>query len=145
MSRSFERAWIGCVNATSAELSLMKRREVLLAAAVAALAACSDPAPSEPVDAGGVVTSAKIYLGAVASSPLFASASEPLLVGQKLSESSIAAAASQALKYATPMDNTDFLTNWRKTMVERYVDGALREVAGIKPKGMAPQHGLWVA
>ncbi len=55
MSRSFERAWIGCVNATSAELSLMKRREVLLAAAVAALAACSDPAPSEPVDAGGVV------------------------------------------------------------------------------------------
>jgi 4-hydroxybenzoyl-CoA reductase subunit beta len=96
-------------------------------------------------DAAGAVTRAKIFLGAVASSPIEATVSESLLVGQILTESPIAAAAAQALKVATPMDNTDFLVNWRKTMVERYVDGALRETIGVQPKGMAPQAGLWVA
>src|SRR5258708_14288973 len=64
-------------------------------------------------DAAGRITAARIYLGAVGSSPVAATAAADLLVGQPLSalaaDPDLAAAAGrQARKPATPMDNTDF-------------------------------------
>lgn len=97
------------------------------------------------LDEGGVVNSAEIYLGAVASFPTPAEEASSLLVGRALDEDVIAQAAAAARGPATPMDNTDFVVNWRKQMVERYVDGALRELAGLEPKVRVPSHGMWVA
>ena len=39
------------------------------------------------------------------------------------------------------MDNTDFQTQWRGAMVERYVTAALREAAGLDPGLLPPKHG----
>ncbi|MEO6193032.1 MAG: hypothetical protein ABIS20_08485, partial [Thermoanaerobaculia bacterium] len=54
----------------------------------------------------------------------------------------IAQAAKLTRKVATPMDNTDFQTQWRGTMVQRYTEAALCEVAGLDPGRLAPKHGL---
>ena len=51
-----------------------------------------------------------------------------------------AEAAKIARKVATPMDNTDFNTPWRRVMVQRYTEAALREVAGMDPGRLAPKH-----
>ena len=40
------------------------------------------------------------------------------------------------------LDNTDFLARWRGHMVVKYVEGALREIAGLDPKVKQPPHGL---
>jgi 4-hydroxybenzoyl-CoA reductase subunit beta len=90
----------------------------------------------------GTVEQARIYLGAVASRPLPARESADFLLGKKLTEETIAAAAKLTRKVATPMDNTDFQTQWRGTMVQRYTEAALREVAGLDPGRLAPKHGL---
>ena len=84
------------------------------------------------LDGDGVCQNASIWLGAVSSAPVFAEASSKHLIGKKLDEALIAEAAEMAKKPATPLDNTDFIVNWRKTMVARYVDGALRELAGLE-------------
>ena len=102
-------------------------------------------APAIQFDDKGVVTAARLFLGAVASYPTEAKASADALVGKPLSDETIAEAARLARKPATPLDNTDFLVNWRKRMVEQYVDGALRELGGLPPKIATPPHGLWVA
>jgi 4-hydroxybenzoyl-CoA reductase subunit beta len=88
----------------------------------------------------GTVEQARIYLGAVASRPLAAQESADFLLGKKLTEETIAAAAKLTRKVATPMDNTDFQTQWRGTMVQRYTEAALREVAGLDPGRLAPKH-----
>ena len=86
------------------------------------------------VDGGGVVEEARLCLGAVASRPLVASAAAEALVGKPLGdEEAIAEAARRARKAATPMDNTDFQTQWRGRMVEVYTAAALRECAGLDP------------
>ena len=90
----------------------------------------------------GTVEKARIYLGAVASRPLAAQESADFLLGKKLTEETITAAAKLTRKVATPMDNTDFQTQWRGTMVQRYTEAALREVAGLDPGRLAPKHGL---
>ncbi|HEX4497925.1 MAG TPA: FAD binding domain-containing protein [Thermoanaerobaculia bacterium] len=90
----------------------------------------------------GTVEKARIYLGAVASRPLAAQESADFLLGKKLDEETIAAAAKLTRKVATPMDNTDFQTQWRGTMVQRYTEAALREVAGLDTARLAPKHGL---
>lgn len=77
-----------------------------------------------------VVTSARIALGAVASRPLLSDAAASVIVGQKLSDEVIAAAADAAYDIAKPMDNTDFELVWRKKMVRSLVTSALREVRG---------------
>ena len=38
------------------------------------------------------------------------------------------------------MDNTDFQTQWRSKMVERYTAAALREIAGLDPGLKPPRH-----
>jgi 4-hydroxybenzoyl-CoA reductase subunit beta len=90
----------------------------------------------------GTVEKARIYLGAVASRPLAAQESADFLLGKKLDEETIAQAAKLTRKVATPMDNTDFQTQWRGTMVQRYTEAALREVAGLDTARLAPKHGL---
>ena len=90
------------------------------------------------LDDAGVVTEASIYLGAVASAPVSAADAAASLIGQPLTEEQIAAAAALSRKPSPPMENPDYVAAWRKTMVERYVAGALRELAGMEPGVMAP-------
>ena len=79
---------------------------------------------------GDVVESARIALGAVASRPLLSEKASALLVGQRLTEEAIAAAAEAAYDIAKPMDNTDFELVWRKKMIRSLVTSALREARG---------------
>ena len=95
--------------------------------------------------ADGAVERAKIVLGAVGSRPIVAEAAAGALIGQPLDDSAasadaVAEAARRARKAATPMDNTDFQTQWRGQMVERYVTAALREAADLDPGIRAPRH-----
>ena len=93
----------------------------------------------------GAVEDARIFLGAVRSFPTEATDAARSLVGQPLTESTAGAAAALARKPAAPLDNTDFVVNWRKTMVERYVDGVLRELGGLPARIHAPHGGFHVA
>jgi 4-hydroxybenzoyl-CoA reductase subunit beta len=93
-------------------------------------------------DLNGIVERARIYLGAVASIPLAAQEAADFLTGKKLTEETIAEAAKLVRKVATPMDNTDFQTQWRGVMVQRYTEAALREAADLDPGRLAPKHGL---
>jgi xanthine dehydrogenase YagS FAD-binding subunit len=93
-------------------------------------------------DPAGVVTRARVYLGAVASFPTPASATAEALLGRPLGAETIAEAAALARRDATPLDNTDFLPAWRGLMVARYVEAALRECAGLPQERMPPSHGL---
>ena len=90
----------------------------------------------------GTVEKVRIYLGAVASCPLAAQESADFLIGKQLTAETIAEAARLTHQVATPMDNTDFQTQWRVTMIERYTEAALREVAGLETGRLAPKHGL---
>jgi 4-hydroxybenzoyl-CoA reductase subunit beta len=90
----------------------------------------------------GTVTDARIYLGAVASYPTAAQEAADLLRGQKLTPETIAEAAKLARKIATPMDNTDFQTQWRSAMVQKYCEAALREAAGFEVERIGPKHGM---
>lgn len=77
---------------------------------------------------GDVVADARIVLGAVASYPQEVAASAQALIGTKLPDEAIDAAANAAFKPSKPMDNTDFGLAWRKEMTRNYVGGALREI-----------------
>jgi len=77
----------------------------------------------------GLVEHARIVLGAIASHPLQAIEAEKILVGQKLTQDVIDAAAEAAYKPAKPMDNADLNYAWRKKMVRVYVGRALNELA----------------
>ena len=80
----------------------------------------------------GTCTEANIVLGAVASYPIKATDAEEMLVGQKLNDELIEAAAKVAFKPAKPLDNTDMSHPYRKQMTRVYVKRALREVAGLE-------------
>ncbi len=115
---------------------LRRRGSIDFAVLSVAAAAWTDP--------DGIVEKVRIYLGAVASYPLPAQEAADFLTGKTLHEETIAEAAKLARKVATPMDNTDFQTQWRGVMVQRYAEAALREVAGMDPGRLAPKHGLSV-
>jgi len=74
----------------------------------------------------GVVTDARIVLGAVSSAPVRASAAERHLIGRPLDATAIAEAAALASGPSRPMDNTDFSFLWRKEMTKKWVADALR-------------------
>jgi 4-hydroxybenzoyl-CoA reductase subunit beta len=76
------------------------------------------------------VEGARLVLGAIASSPFEAREAASVLVGQPLTDATIALAADLAAKPARPMDNTDFSLHWRKRVVREFVSYALREVRG---------------
>jgi 4-hydroxybenzoyl-CoA reductase subunit beta len=113
---------------------LRRRGSIDFAVLSVAAAVWTDPA--------GIVERTRIYLGAVASHPLPAQEATDFLIGKQLNEETITEAAKLARKVATPMDNTDFQTQWRGVMVQRYAEAALREVAGLEPGRLAPKHGI---
>ncbi|MCK6623792.1 MAG: 4-hydroxybenzoyl-CoA reductase [Anaerolineae bacterium] len=84
----------------------------------------------------GTVTAANIVLGAVASYPIKAVEAEEILVGQKLTDEVVEAAAKAAFKPAKPLDNTDMGHPYRKQMVQVYVAQALREAVGMANQRM---------
>jgi len=90
-------------------------------------------------DAAGLVSRARLFLGAVASAPVAASEAADSLLGKPLTAETIAQAGRLARKVATPMDNTDFQAQWRSVMVGRYVEAALREAAGLPQERLAPR------
>lgn len=116
----------------SAFWKLRRRGSIDFAVLSVAAAVWTDPA--------GIVEKARIYLGAVASYPVPAKEAADFLVGKPLNEETIAEAAKLARKVSTPMDNTDFQTQWRGVMVQRYAEAALRDVAGLDPGRLAPKH-----
>ena len=77
---------------------------------------------------GSLVADARVVLGAVASYPYNVPESAQAMIGSRLEDEKIAAAADAAFKPAKPMDNTDFGLAWRKEMVRQYVTQALREL-----------------
>jgi len=89
-------------------------------------------------DGSGMVTDARVFLGAVASYPAAAERTAAALLGRRLDEATIRDAAAVARSDATPMDNTDFQAQWRGAVVGKYVEAALRECAGFEVKRLDP-------
>ncbi len=76
----------------------------------------------------GVVEQARIVLGGIAPSPLLIQEAGNELVGSDLTEDRIEAAAEAAYVKARPLDNTDFVYNWRKQMARQYTRLALEDL-----------------
>ncbi|MGI8835451.1 MAG: FAD binding domain-containing protein [Pyrinomonadaceae bacterium] len=75
------------------------------------------------------VKDAKIVLGGIAPSPIQIAEAGAALVGYEFDDPHIQAAAEAAYIKARPLDNTDFVMNWRKQMARVYTLKALRELA----------------
>jgi 4-hydroxybenzoyl-CoA reductase subunit beta len=71
------------------------------------------------------VADARIVLGGIAPSPVDVADASNALIGQPLNEDQIHAAAEAAYIKARPLDNTDFVYQWRKQMVRQYTIRAL--------------------
>jgi len=78
--------------------------------------------------ADGTVSKANLVLGGIAPAPVKVREAEELLVGHPLDEERIRAAAEACYVKARPLDNTDFLMNWRKQMARPFVIRALEEI-----------------
>ncbi len=76
---------------------------------------------------GATVTSCRIVLSAVASHPLEVAEAGEFMVGKRIDEESVHAAAEMAAKPAKPLDNADLSHFWRKRMVRVVVEQALKE------------------
>ncbi len=94
------------------------------------------------VSSTGEILKARVYLGAVASAPKRALKVEEHLVGSEITKELIHQAAALAPTSATPMDNTDFNTAWRRKMAAVYTEAALREAAGLPGLGIPKRHGI---
>ena len=90
---------------------------------------------------GDRVGKARIFLGALTSAPISMEASAAHLEGRPWDAIRIAEAAAMAKKASAAFDNADFDLKWRRQMVEPYLEGALREIAGLGPKMRTPVHG----
>ena len=66
------------------------------------------------------VRDAKIVLGGIAPSPMQIDEAGDALIGQPFDDDHIQAAAEAAYIKARPLDNTDFVMNWRKQMARQY-------------------------
>jgi 4-hydroxybenzoyl-CoA reductase subunit beta len=76
----------------------------------------------------GIVTDAKVVLGGIAPAPIEVTEAEIALIGHALDDENMQAAAEAAYLKARPLDNTDFVMNWRKQMARPYVLRALEEL-----------------
>jgi 4-hydroxybenzoyl-CoA reductase subunit beta len=76
----------------------------------------------------GTVNAAKLVLGGIAPAPIEVKEAEAALVGLPLNEERMQAAAESCYRIARPLDNTDFVMNWRKQMARPYVLRALQEL-----------------
>jgi len=78
------------------------------------------------------VIDAKIVLGGIAPSPVQVNEAAQTLIGKPLNDDQINAAAEAAYVKARPLDNTDFVYQWRKQMARQYTIRALQELqAGL--------------
>ena len=77
---------------------------------------------------GGAIADARIVLGGIAPSPVQVTDSARALIGKTLDDDRIHAAAEAAYVKARPLDNTDFVYQWRKQMARQYTIRALREL-----------------
>jgi 4-hydroxybenzoyl-CoA reductase subunit beta len=82
--------------------------------------------PNDQGDAA--IVDARIVLGGIAPSPLQINEVSQILIGNPLSEDQIDAAAEAAYIKARPLDNTDFVYQWRKQMARQYTIRALTDV-----------------
>src|SRR6266508_1389451 len=80
-------------------------------------------------DRVSLVKDARIVLGGIAPSPLNIAEAAAALIGQPLDDDHMQAAAEAAYIKARPLDNTDFVMNWRKQMTRQYTLRALQELA----------------
>jgi 4-hydroxybenzoyl-CoA reductase subunit beta len=76
------------------------------------------------------VKNARIVLGGIAPSPIEATEAGDALIGQAFDDAHIQAAAEAAYTKARPLDNTDFVMNWRKQMTRQYTLRALEALRG---------------
>jgi 4-hydroxybenzoyl-CoA reductase subunit beta len=80
------------------------------------------------VEKDGTVRDAKVILGGVSPAPLEIRDARDALVGGPLDEERMRRAAEACYVRARPLDNTDFVMNWRKQMTKPYVMRALEEL-----------------
>jgi 4-hydroxybenzoyl-CoA reductase subunit beta len=83
--------------------------------------------PALPVSALAV-KDAKIILGGIAPSPIEVTEAAKSLIDKPLSAEQIHAAAEAAYIKARPLDNTDFVYQWRKQMARQYTIQALEQL-----------------
>jgi 4-hydroxybenzoyl-CoA reductase subunit beta len=74
------------------------------------------------------IKNARIVLGGIGPSPVEVIEAGEALIGQPLDDDRIQAAAEAAYVKARPLDNTDFVMNWRKQMTRQYTLRALQEL-----------------
>jgi len=79
-------------------------------------------------DEGGVVSDARVVLGGIAPSPVEIKEAGSTLIGKTLNDEQIQIVAEAAYVKARPLDNTDFVYQWRKQMARQYTLRALREL-----------------
>jgi len=84
------------------------------------------------LDHAGSVSDARLVLGGIAPSPLEVKEAGQALIGQPLGRAGIEAAAEATYVRARPLDNTDFVMNWRKQMTREYTLRALQELADTR-------------
>jgi 4-hydroxybenzoyl-CoA reductase subunit beta len=75
-----------------------------------------------------IVLDAKLVLGGIAPSPIEVNDAAQALIGKPFSDEQINAAAEACYIKARPLDNTDFVNQWRKQMARQYTLRALDEV-----------------
>ena len=78
------------------------------------------------------VSEARVVLGGIAPAPMQINEAGEALIGHEFAEDRIQAAAEAAYVRARPLDNTDFVMNWRKQMAREYTIRALRELADTR-------------
>jgi 4-hydroxybenzoyl-CoA reductase subunit beta len=76
----------------------------------------------------GTVKDAKLVLGGISPAPMEVKEAGAALIGGPLDEERMQAAAEACYMKARPLDNTDFVMNWRKQMARPYVLRALQEL-----------------
>jgi 4-hydroxybenzoyl-CoA reductase subunit beta len=78
--------------------------------------------------ADGTVSDARLILGGIAPAPIEVKEAAAALIGHPLEAEQMQAAAEACYLKARPLDNTDFVMNWRKQMARPYVLRALEEL-----------------
>jgi len=76
----------------------------------------------------GTVRAAKLVLGGVAPAPIEVTEAQEVLIGERLDQERIKAAAEACYLKARPLDNTDYVMGWRKQMARPFVQRALEEL-----------------
>ena len=79
-------------------------------------------------DRVATIKNARIILGGIAPSPVEVKEAGDALIGNAFDDDHIQAAAEAAYVKARPLDNTDFVMNWRKQMTRQYTLRALRDL-----------------